>query len=287
VLAGWSRRIPVGDACRRPGADNPTHERLLERPLSTRSLEHQRLRLAPRHFATLGGGNHFLELDRDAHGDLWLLVHTGSRGLGTAIAAHHLKVAQSVGFGAPRGLRVDTEEGRGCLGDLAAATLFAEASRSAILQLAAEVVAEQLGASPDAASLIDVRHNFVAEEVHGGRRLLVHRKRAIRASEGSLVLIPGSMATASYLAEGRGAASALSSASHGAGRVLTRSEARRRIAPAKLERELRRVVFDERRLAALVEEAPGAYRDIREVLEEQADLVTPRLRLEPLLVMKG
>lgn len=286
VLAGWAARIPVGDEPRRgEGAPVPPH--LLSPPLSTRSLEHDRDRLAPRQLGTLGGGNHFVELDQDADGEAWLLVHTGSRGLGGAIGSHHSRAAEAGGLGTMPGLDVRSEAGRACAADLAWGEAFAAANRAAILDEAARVVTEVTGALPDQASRLDVRHNFVAEEEHLGRRLWVHRKGAIAAPAGARVLIPGSMGTASYLAEGLGEPTSFGSASHGAGRVLTRREARQRIDPARLARSMRRVVHDERRARLLVEEAPAAYRDVREVLEDEADLVRPLVRLEPMVVLKG
>lgn len=132
-----------------------------------------------------------------------------------------------------------------------------------------------------------MQHNFVRSEEHGGRRLLVHRKGAIAAASGELALIPGSMGTASYIVRGLGDASSFRSASHGAGRVMTRTEARRRIRPEQLRAAMRRVVFDERGLNSMVEEAPAAYRPISDVLDDETDLVEPMLRLEPIAVLKG
>jgi tRNA-splicing ligase RtcB (3'-phosphate/5'-hydroxy nucleic acid ligase) len=286
VLAGWAERIPVGDEPKR-GEGSLVPPELLSAPLSTSSLEHDRGRLAHRQLGTLGGGNHFVELDRDADGEVWLLVHSGSRGLGCAIGSHHARAAEAGGHGTIPGLDVSTEAGRACAADLAWADAFAAANRAAILDEAARVVAEVTGASPDPASRLDVRHNFVAEEEHLGRRLWVHRKGAIAAPAGARVLIPGSMGTASYLAEGLGEPTSFGSASHGAGRVLTRREARQRSGPERLARSMRRVVHDERRARLLVEEAPFAYRDVREVLEDEADLVRPLVRLEPMVVLKG
>jgi tRNA-splicing ligase RtcB len=262
-------------------------EALLEAPLSTGALTHARARLAPRHLGTLGGGNHFVELDRDAGGDLWLHVHPGSRGLGSAIAAHHLRVAEEEGLGELPGLDLSTPAGAACLADLEWALRFARANRDALVKVAAELVAEVTGVGPDASSRVDVHHNFVAREAHFGRALWVHRKGAIAADSGRRALIPGSMGTASYLVEGLGHPGAFRSGSHGAGRVLTRREARARISARKLAEAMRRVVFDPRRNRTLVEEAPSAYRDIREVLEDEVDLVRPVLRLEPLAVLKG
>jgi tRNA-splicing ligase RtcB len=100
-------------------------------------------------------------------------------------------------------------------------------------------------------------------------------------------VIPGSMGTASYVVDGLGEPTSFASASHGAGRLMSRTEARKRIRQGDLERVMRRVVFDPRRAEALVEEAPQAYRDIREVLQDEADLVQPLIRLEPIAIFKG
>jgi tRNA-splicing ligase RtcB len=147
------------------------------------------------------------------------------------------------------------------------------------------VLADELRAS--AGETIDVHHNYVAREIHGGAPRYIHRKGATAAATGEPGIVPGSMGTASYLVSGRGAPASFASAAHGAGRVLTRSEARERIRRRAFEAQMRGVVHDERRTAQLVEEAPGAYRDIIEVMEDQADLVEPLLRLEPLVVLKG
>ena len=284
LLATLARRVPVGDAVHR-GAGLPLPPELQAASLSTHRLQREWERLAPRHLATLGGGNHFLELDRDAGGDLWLLIHSGSRGIGGAIASHHLRVAEAKGEGSLPGLRTDTPEGAACLADIEWACRFARANREALAARAVEVLAEALGCEPEPG--VDVHHNHVAEETHLGRVLLVHRKGAVGLAPGQTGIIPGSMGTASYLVEGRGEPRAFGSCSHGAGRVLTRGEARARIRPAALEHALRRVVFDRGRVHALVEEAPAAYRDIAEVLEDEADLVTPVLRLTPIAVLKG
>lgn len=286
LLEDLGRHIPVGDAVHR-GKLSPLSPELSSPELSTAALEHTREWLGPKHLGTLGGGNHFVELDRDAGGDLWLLVHSGSRGLGSAVAAHHLRAAARHGLGTIRGLPLGTAEGAACKQDLEWALLFARANRELLVRRAAEVVSERCGAPPDWASQVDVHHNFVREEVHFGRPLLVHRKGAIAAPPGARAIIPGSMGTASYLVEGLGAAEAFQSASHGAGRRLTRREAREQIGSRQLEHSMRRVVFDRSRARALVEEAPEAYRDIREVLEDEAELVRPILRLEPIAVLKG
>lgn len=281
-LAAVTREIPVGDATHRGKGvafDDQT-------PLSTGALEHVRARLASRHLGTLGGGNHFIELDRDGGGDLWLLVHSGSRGLGSAIAAHHLRAAEVEGAGSIPGLHCESEAGQACLEDLQWALKFARANRAELVRRAGQIVTELTGQEPDQSSQVDVHHNFVRAEEHFGRRLLVHRKGAIAAGRGERALIPGSMGTASYLVEGLGEPQSFASASHGAGRVMTRREAREELRPERFLQSMRRVMFDQRR-RGLIEEAPAAYRDLGEVLEDEADLVVPRVRLEPIAVLKG
>ena len=286
LLTAFARAVPVGDAVHR-GAGLPLPSELEAAQPSTHRLQREWERLAPRHLGTLGGGNHFLELDRDAGGDLWLLVHTGSRGVGAAMASHHVRVAQAQGEGSLPGLSMDTPEGAACLADTELACRFARANRDVLMSRAAAVLAEVLGREPEPGSRVDIHHNHVAAEQHLGRTLLVHRKGAIGLASGQRGLIPGSMGTASYLVAGRGEPRAFCSCSHGAGRVMTRKEARAAIRPAALEHAMRRVVFDAGRVASLVEEAPSAYRDITEVLEDEEALVTPLLRLTPIAVLKG
>lgn len=248
LLERLADAIPTGDGIHRKSTAT------LDAKLSTNALQRACERLAPRHLGTLGGGNHFLELDRDAGGNLWLVVHSGSRGVGGAIARAHPSLA-----------------------DLEVAFDFARRNRAEIARTATALI----GAAP--IDHVDLHHNFVRRE----RGLLVHRKGAISAALGERGLIPGSMGTATYVVEGLGNPLAYASASHGAGRVLTRKEARKTISPAQLEASMRRVVFDTARSRDLVEEAPAAYRDLREVLEDEADLVRPVLRLEPIAVLKG
>lgn len=277
VIAALDRALPTGDRIHR--ARQPVPEL---GDLSTRALDRVRDRFAGRHLGTLGGGNHFLELDRDAEGGVWLLVHSGSRGLGAAIAEHHRKASGGQPFST---LDARDPAGAAYLHDLGWALAFARENRARLAARALDVLGEELGAAVEAPPLLDLHHNFVAREVWGGRSLLVHRKGAVAAPLDARLLIPGSMGTASYVVRGLGNPAAYGSCSHGAGRVLRRKEAR------ALDRDafaasMRRVVHPRDR-PSLIEEAPAAYRDIQEVLEDQADLVVRELRLEPLAVLKG
>ena len=286
LVDGLAHAIPAGDAVHR-GAGVVVPDALHEGALSTAALSRSRDALTKKHLATLGGGNHFLELDRDADGDAWLLVHSGSRGLGAAIAAHHVRAAEARDPDPLAALEADSDEGRAYLDDLAWALAFARANRDALAARALEVLADVLGREVAREEHLDVHHNFVAREAWDGEDLFVHRKGAVSVPLGAHALIPGSMATASYVVRGLGCALAFDSCSHGAGRVRTRTEARREIHPEALARAMRRVVWPEHLARKLVEEAPSAYRDITEVLEAQRDLVVRERRLEPIAVLKG
>jgi tRNA-splicing ligase RtcB len=285
IVEALQRVIPCGDRTHR-GRGVPVPDALLAPTLSTRSLEHTREALAGRHLGTLGGGNHFLELDRDSEGALWILVHSGSRGLGAAVAGHHVRAA-GVDVAALRGLDARSPEGAAYLDDLTWALAFARANREALAARALEVLGDFVPTSVEPSPPVDVHHNFVARESWFGRELYVHRKGAVALPEGALGLVPGSMGTASYVVEGTGNEASFGSCSHGAGRILTRREARSAIRPKALAQAMRRVVYPRGLDHHLVEEAPAAYRDIGEVLEDQADLVKRRARLEPVAVLKG
>lgn len=284
IVEALGRAIPAGDAVHRGnGAHVP--DALAAPPLSTRSLEHVRDGLVRRHLGTLGGGNHFVELDRDADDGLWLLVHSGSRGLGAAIAGHHARAAAAGTDDDLAGLDAVAERGTAYLTDVAWALDFARANRAAIAARACDVLSGFTAVAAE--EHLDVHHNFVSRERWRERDVYVHRKGAVQVPAGARALVPGSMGTASYIVEGLGSEDAFGSCSHGAGRVMTRTEARAAVRPEMLARAMRRVVFPEHLARRLVEEAPSAYRDVGEVLEDQEDLVRRGRRLEPIAVLKG
>lgn len=255
--------------------------------LSTRELTRRWPQLVARHLATLGGGNHFIELDRDVDDGLWVLVHSGSRGVGGAIAEHHQRAARSGAGHKLASLDVRCEQGRAFFADLELAAMFAAHNRAQLAREVLECVSSVLDAPADELDAFDVVHNTVSREEHDERSLLVHRKGAVRARVGDRVVIPGSMATATYLAEGLGNAASWCSCSHGAGRVMSRREARERLRSDALIARMGRVVFDRTRAQSLVEEAPQVYRDVRSVMDEQRELIEPTLRIEPILSFKG
>ena len=284
ILAGLYRQIPLIRHSRKGGPRLPAA--LDAASLSSPRLDGLKQSEGSLQIGTLGRGNHFIELQADETGRLWLMVHSGSRGMGQAIRDHHLGQC-SVGRNGLRFLSADSPAGRAYLQDLTWALDYAELSRSAMVQAVRDVVEGVLGTVADEASYVSCNHNHVRRETHFGEPLWVHRKGAMSAAEGERCLIPGSMGTHSFHVEGRGCEEALSSSAHGAGRRLSRTEARRSLSAKEVTRELRGVWFDHRLAPRLREEAPSAYKDIDDVLRAQHELVRIVRTLRPLLCFKG
>jgi len=282
VLTGLGELVPVLKHRSRVEAD----ENLWSRSLSCDRLQRLRDREGLVQLGTLGRGNHFLELQLDEHGHSWLMVHSGSRAMGQRIRDHHLSGCETgpMGF---RYLAADTTEGRAYLGDVEWALAYAKESRRRILDAAAEVVETVTGAHAVASTGFGCHHNYVERIESSEPGLWVHRKGAISAREGEPGIIPGSMGTPSFHVCGRGNAQALWSSSHGAGRAMSRSDARARISVAALERQAKGVWFDERLAKRLVDEAPAAYKDISKVMRAQRALTRIVRRLDPMLCYKG
>lgn len=235
---------------------------------------------------TLGRGNHFLEFQEDDEGRLWLMVHSGSRAMGQAISEWHLGLARQGALGL-RYLDAATDAGQQYFRDMEWARRYARSSRQIMIQSASEVARKALGAQAIPDSYFDADHNHVCLETHQGQALWVHRKGAASARANELGIIPGSMGTESYHVEGRGAEETLCSSSHGAGRAMSRHEARQRITFGQFRNQTQDVWIDPRAAPALKEEAPAAYKDIRAVMRAQRDLTRIVRVLRPLLSYKG
>lgn len=246
---------------------------------------------------TLGGGNHFMEIQQGNDNRIWLMVHSGSRNLGYKVAGVYNRLAVQLAKKAGRGtipkewqlavLPLDSIEGQRYLREMTYCVAFARANRGRMMAVFTDIVAEVTGCDEFDPAL-DVAHNYAAREHHFGREVWVHRKGATRAFAGEPGIIPGSQGSQSYIVRGLGNEQSFRSCSHGAGRVLGRKEAQRVL---DLETEVRRL--DARRiLHALrgrrdLEEAPGAYKDIATVIANQRDLVEVVVELQPLAVLKG
>jgi tRNA-splicing ligase RtcB len=284
ILAGFPKAIPSRRRNRQAVVAQPQDLDFIE--LSNVRLESIRRSEGAVEFATLGSGNHFLELQADEQDQLWLMIHCGSRALGQAIRDHHLSGAQ-VADGRFRALDAESEKGAAYLHDLDWARRYAAASRRAMATEAEKVIQDAIGARMLWETSIMTDHNHVTLEQHGASKFWVHRKGAMALQAGELGVLPGSMGTHSFHVEGRGCEEAFNSSAHGAGRAMSRSEAARKVSRAELQRQMKGVWFDWRLADAIRDEAPSAYKDIRAVLKDQHDLVKVCRTLRPLLNYKG
>jgi len=265
-------------------------ERVLPEKLASHTLSHESLLKNSRRdgayqLGTMGCGNHFTELQRDDAGTLWCMIHSGSRAMGQIITEFHLARA-SISVTGLKYLDTRLAVGRAYLNDVQWATQYATLNRLAIMARVAEILEEHFKIKADEGSYIDSPHNYVRRENHFGKELLVHRKSAISARLGEQGLIAGSMGTPSFIVRGLGVEASLCSSSHGAGRVLSRTAARSRITSGAMQDQLGKVHFDRRNLHSLRDEAPAAYRDIREVMRAQRELTCQEARLSPVLNFK-
>jgi tRNA-splicing ligase RtcB len=283
VLVGLYARVPFIKHASAAAPELPVEQG--PAGLSSGSLAKLASREGRLQLGTLGRGNHFLELQRDGAGALWLAVHSGSRAMGPAIRDHHLNHA--LGAEPFASLDAESTSGMAYLADLTWARGYAAASRRRMAEEVAALMERLFAARVDWTSYLDCDHNHVQRELHGGEALWVHRKGALHAADGERGIIPGSMGTPSYHVVGRGHPEALRSSSHGAGRCMSRVEARRRINSKRLLGDVEGVWFDHRLSDRLCEEAPAAYKDIDKVMRAQRDLTRIVRRLEPVLVYKG
>jgi tRNA-splicing ligase RtcB (3'-phosphate/5'-hydroxy nucleic acid ligase) len=241
---------------------------------------------------TLGSGNHFLEICADDEGFIWIVLHSGSRNIGNEIAGHHIEAAQRLPHNQDlpdpdlavfiKGTRTMEEYRR----DLFWAQEYARRNRALMLAMTQNVVTKFFkGRRVTWDQPISCHHNYVAEEKYDGVELLVTRKGAIRAGEGDLGIIPGSMATGTYIVRGLGNAKAYNSASHGAGRKMSRNKARKTFTVKDLEAQTEGVEC--RKDAGVLDEIPGAYKDLESVINAQSDLVQVEAHLRQVICVKG
>jgi len=259
-------------------------------------------KLAKKNLGTLGGGNHFIEIQADTDDTIWLMIHSGSRHLGNVIAKYYHKQAVELNTKWKSDLPTsdlaffpaDSEEGQLYINDMNFALAYARENRHRIME---NVMAAFQAMYPQAEfeDPINIHHNFAAIEHHFGKNVWVHRKGATSARKDEIGIIPGSMGTPSFIVKGLGNIESFTSCSHGAGRILGRNEASKQLTIEECDTAMGDVVYDRwskvRRgnTKGLYDlgEAPLAYKDIQSVIDAQKDLVTPIVTLRPLAVVKG
>lgn len=243
---------------------------------------------------TLGGGNHFIEVQQGSDGYIWIMIHSGSRNIGYTVAKHYHELAvahnQQANIQVPHELAYLPESSPYYSlyrAEMDYCLEFAFANRTLMMERAKQAFQEIIP-EVEFFDFINKPHNFAAEEEHFGETVLVHRKGATRARKGEWGMIPGSQGTRSFLVKGKGEPLSFESCAHGAGRIMSRAQARKQLdvreeVKALKERGILHAIRNRRDL----DEAPGSYKDIDEVMSNQTDLVEVQIELQPLAVVKG
>ncbi|HPB58306.1 MAG TPA: RtcB family protein [Bacteroidales bacterium] len=251
---------------------------------------------ALKQLGTLGGGNHFIEIQKDKEKMIWIMIHSGSRNIGKQVADHYNKIAKklnamwysSVNPKADLAfLPFNTDEAHSYYNEMKYCVEFALANRKLMLTRVQEVLAEFFP-KIDYGEIINIAHNYAKWENHFDKNVIVHRKGATSAHKGELGIIPGSQGTKSYIVEGLSNPESFSSCSHGAGRIMGRNEAIRSLS---LEDEIKKLdkkgIVHSIKSQKDLDEAPSAYKNIVQVMMDQEDLVEIKVELSPLAVVKG
>lgn len=250
---------------------------------------------ARKQLGTLGGGNHFIEIQKGSDGFVWVMIHSGSRNLGKKVADHYNKIAVDLNekyySSVPKEhqlafLPLDTQEARFYLAEMNYCVEFAKANRAKMMLDIERIFWDnEINFTKER---FDIAHNYARMENHFGENVLIHRKGATSAKKGEIGIIPGSMGSSSFIVRGLGNEESFCSCSHGAGRKMGRNEAQKKLV---LEDEIKRldeqgIIHGVRNVSDL-DEATGAYKDINEVMNNQKDLVEIVVELKPLGVIKG
>ncbi|MBI5815486.1 MAG: RtcB family protein [Nitrospinae bacterium] len=234
---------------------------------------------------SLGGGNHFIELSYDEEKHLWVVVHSGSRNVGHSVATHYMKLASGSEKAKEGHYGFDTKsgEGRDYITDMKFCQEFALENRKKIIERVLREIYyyAKPGDAPEQLEFINRNHNH-AEEKDG---LWIHRKGATQAEEGMAGVIPGNMRDGSFVVEGKGNPKSLNSSSHGAGRALSRNQAKAKLTMDDFRRQLEGITA--KVAQSTLDEAPAAYKDIFEIMRLQADMVTVKHHLIPVVNIKG
>ena len=254
---------------------------------------------ARKSIGTLGGGNHFIEIQKGDDGHIWIMIHSGSRNLGLKVANHYNKLAIELNeknhSAVPKSwqlafLPVDSEEGQAYIKEMNYCVEFALANRKLMMSKCMHAIYKFIPTLVinETNKFINIAHNYASQENHFGENVWVHRKGATQAKEEQIGIIPGSQGTSSYIVEGLGNKESFESCSHGAGRLMSRSKAKEKL---NLEEEIK--ILDDQniihgiRQVGDLDEATSCYKNISEVMNNQKDLVKKLVELKPLAVIKG
>ncbi len=246
---------------------------------------------------TLGGGNHFIEIQKGDDGHIYFTIHSGSRNLGLKVATHYDTLANKIAEDDKKGylvsqklsvLPMNSSVAKQYMLEHDICLAFALRNREIMAQDIQAIIESVTGTNDIAVDKVAIHHNYVTKEKVNGKQVYVHRKGAVYAGKGVRGIIPGSQGTNSYLVEGLGNSASLNSSSHGAGRVLSRTQAKK-VLNLQHEKEIldKQGVVHNIKSANDLDEAPSSYKDIEIVMDEQKDLTKIVVELKPLMVVKG
>ena len=294
IMSGILARIPLG-------MDH--HTELQDEALMPQGHDIDKLHVVSRQYVsarrqvgTLGGGNHFIELQKDDDGFLWIMLHSGSRNLGKQVGDYYNKLAKELNAMYHTAvdpawqmhfLPLGSKEFTAYWKEMSYCVDFALCNRQLMMDRIQEIIADAIP-NVEFEPMINIAHNYAAWEHHYGEDVIVHRKGAVRARAGEIGIIPGSQGTSSYIVEGLGCPESFMSSSHGAGRLMSRTEAIRTLS---LQKEIEMLdskgIIHGIRSQNHLDEAASAYKNIDEVMANQQDLVRILTRLSPIAVVKG
>ena len=276
--------------------DRMRHTKKVPSYSGTTGLTGKQINTITDQMGTLGSGNHFVEVCLDELDRVWLMLHSGSRGIGNQLGTHHINLAKGIlkelGTVLPDPnlayLLEGSKEFDNYIRDMLWAQDYAMQNRTVMMDAVVEAMTIFFGAAVvKEQERANCHHNFAQEEIHDGRKAWVTRKGAIQASVGKMGIIPGSMGTSSYVTEGLGNERSYASSSHGAGRRLSRGAAKKQLSVDDLIGQMQGRTWNSADAAKLLDEAPAAYKDIAAVMEAQKDLTKIKHKLTAVLNYKG
>ena len=291
IIKEIKNRIPIGfNKHKVPVDKNLLPKTEGELPIVKREFENARYQIG-----TLGGGNHFIEIQKGNDGHIWFMIHSGSRNIGYQVAKHYNETAIELNkYTEPyipgkyqlAYLLIGEHQADNYLAEMQFCIDFAFANRKEMSRNVKEAFLKYV--QTDFFPPINIAHNYAGEEEHFGETVIVHRKGATSARKGETGIIPGSQGTKSYIVEGRGNPESFTSCSHGAGRKMSRTAAKKRLTLANEIKKMEKLgIIHGIKSNKQLDEAPSAYKNIGTVMRNQKDLVKILVELSPLAVVKG
>lgn len=293
IMQEIRRTIPLGFDRHK----TPQDEALMPKAKGNLEIVMKEYPKALKQIGTLGGGNHFIEIQQGNDSYIWLMIHSGSRNLGFQVANHYNNLAIALNEKAKikiardwclNYLELESQEGQMYLDEMQFCVEFALANRQLMMERIKTAIQKIIDSNVKFSEMINIAHNYASFEEHFGQKLLIHRKGATPAFKGKWGIIPGSQGSKSYIVTGLGNPESFCSCSHGSGRLMGRNQARKSLSLENEKAKLDKLgILHSIRGIHDLDEASGAYKDIQMVIDNQLDLVKIEVELSPLAVIKG